>query len=293
LQQGERQGLPERAEVPAVPFFPQDEFYCGPAALAMTLAWSGLRVSQNDVAPMIYTPGREGTLQSDVITGARRYGRLAVPVNDLQSLLGEIAAGAPVLVLQNLALDWFPQWHYAVAVGYDLDAATLTLNSGTHEHLVVPLATFERTWARGDYWALVVTPPNRLPASAGEAAAITAAAGLERIGHAQDAVLAYEAIIRRWPDSHIGWMALGNARFAVRDYSRAEAAYRRASDLKPHEPQSLNNLAVAVAKQGRRAEAINLADRAIDANRRLGGTRAATYQRTRTEIQQMERVRNR
>ena len=163
LQRSERQGLPERAEVPAVPFFAQDDFYCGPAALAMTLAWSGLQVTDDQIAPLIYTPGREGTLQSDVITGARRYGRLAVPVRDLRSLLGEIAAGTPVLVLQNLALDWYPQWHYAVAIGYDLDASTLTLNSGTHEELVVPLATFERTWARGDYWALVITPPTACP----------------------------------------------------------------------------------------------------------------------------------
>jgi tetratricopeptide (TPR) repeat protein len=290
LQQSERQGLPERAEVPAVPFFAQDEFYCGPAALAMTLAWSGLQVSQTDVAPMIYTPGREGTLQSDVITGARRYGRLAVPVNDLQSLLSEVAAGTPVLVLQNLALEWMPQWHYAVAVGYDLDASTLTLNSGRHERLVVPLATFERTWARSDYWALVVTPPNRLPVSASEGAAIVAASGLERTGHAEDAVLAYEAIVQRWPNSHIGWMALGNARFAVREYGRAEAAYRRAGDLKPHEPESWNNLAVAVAKQGRQAEAISFANRAIEVNRQQGGPHAGLFRQTRAEILQMEQA---
>ena len=290
LQRSERQGLPERAEVPAVPFFAQDDLYCGPAAHAMTLAWSGLQVTDDQLAPLIYTPGREGTLQSDVITGARRYGRLAVPVRDLRSLLGEIAAGSPVLVLQNLALDWYPQWHYAVAIGYDLDASTLTLNSGTHEELVVPLATFERTWARGDYWALVITPPNRLPASASEASVIVAASGLERMGHFQDAVLAYEAIVRRWPDSHIGWMALGNARFAARDYGRAESAYRRASDLKPLAPESLNNLAVAVAKQGRRAEAIGLANRAIIANRQGGGPHAALLRQTLAEIEQMEQA---
>jgi hypothetical protein len=293
LQQGERQGLPERAEVPAVPFYAQDEFYCGPAALAMTLAWSGLRVTQNDVAPMIYTPGRDGTLQSDVISGARRYGRLAVPVQNLESLLSEIAAGAPVLVLQNLAFDWAPQWHYAVAVGYDLEDSTLTLHSGTNERLIVPLSTFERTWARGNYWALAVTAPNRLPKSASESAAISAASGVERIGHARDAVLAYEAIVRRWPDSHIGWMALGNARFAVRDYASAESAYRRATDLRPQEPETLNNLAVAVARQGRRSEAIGFANRAIELNRRQGGPHGALFHQTRAEIQQMEQARAR
>ena len=289
LQQGERQGLPERAEVPAVPFYPQDEFYCGPAALAMALAWSGLTVTQNDISPMIYTPGRAGTLQNDVITGARRYGRLAVTVNDLSDVLGEIAAGNPVLVLQNLGLDWMPQWHYAVAVGYDLAARTITLNSGTNEHLKTRLATFERTWARGDYWALVVTPPTRLAASAGESAAINAAAGLDRTGHAEDALLAYETIVTRWSESHLGWLTLGNARFALRDYANAEGAYRHAGDLKPHEPESWNNLAVALARQGRHDEALAYANRAVLA----GGPYSEQFRETRAEILQMERVRPR
>lgn len=85
-------------------------------------------------------------------------------------------------------------------------------------------------------------------------------------------------------------MALGNARFAVRDYGRAESAYRRASDLKPLDPESLNNLAVAVATQGRRAEAIGLANRAIAANRQRGGPHAALFRQTLAEIEQMQQA---
>ena len=57
-------GLPTRAEVAEVPFYPQEEYYCGPAALAMALSWSGVPVTQEDLAAQVYTPGREGTLQS-------------------------------------------------------------------------------------------------------------------------------------------------------------------------------------------------------------------------------------
>ena len=32
--------LPPRAEAAEVPFFAQERYYCGPAALAMVLAWS-------------------------------------------------------------------------------------------------------------------------------------------------------------------------------------------------------------------------------------------------------------
>ena len=88
-----------------------------------------------------------------------------MPVDNLADLLAELDAGHPVLVFQNLALDWSPQWHFAVAVGYDLDSGDLILRSGTERRRVTRLSTFEFTWRRGDYWALVVLPPDRLPAA--------------------------------------------------------------------------------------------------------------------------------
>ncbi|MGH6900262.1 MAG: PA2778 family cysteine peptidase, partial [Geminicoccaceae bacterium] len=172
-------GLPPRAEIAGVPFHPQREQYCGPAALATVLGWSGLPASQDAIAAAVYTPGREGTLGHDLVGAARRHGRLAVPVADLPALLREVAAGQPVLVLQNLGLGWYPQWHYAVVVGYDLAAGELALRSGEERRRVVSLDTFARTWARGDRWAIVVLPPDALPASAAQEAVTRAAAGLE------------------------------------------------------------------------------------------------------------------
>src|SRR5262245_45800179 len=100
----DRGALPAHAQVERVPFFPQEELHCGPAALAMALAWSGLVVTPPDVAPFVYTPGRSGSLPSDMISGARRYGRLAMPVGSLADLFAEIDAGHPVVVFQNLGL---------------------------------------------------------------------------------------------------------------------------------------------------------------------------------------------
>ena len=174
--------LPPRAEVSGVPFFPQEKYYCGPAALAMVLSWSGLPVTQEEIAAQVYTPGREGTLQSDMVAGARRHGRLAVPVTRLSDLTAELAAGHPVVVFQNLGFGWFPVWHYAVAIGYDLSSGDLVLHSGLDARRAMPLATFERTWARGDHWALVVLPPEELPAAADEAAVLRARAASSRPG---------------------------------------------------------------------------------------------------------------
>ena len=272
--------LPPRAEVEGVPFFPQEEYYCGPASLAMVLGWSGLPVTQDEVAAQVYTPGREGTLRSDVVAAARRKGRLAVPVDRLASLAAELAAGHPVVVFQNLGLGWFPVWHYAVAIGYDLDAGDLILRSGPDPRRVMPLGTFERTWARGDHWALVVLPPGDLPASADEVTVLRAATGLEQAGKPREAAAAYAAIAARWPDSLEAWIGLGNAAYGAGDLDAAEKAFRTAVGRHPDAAAAWNNLAHILGEQGRRAEAVAAARRAV----RLGGANAATYRATLREV---------
>ena len=271
---------PRRAELTEVPFFPQVEYYCGPAALATVLAWSGLPVDQYDLVPQVYTPGREGTLRTDVVAAARRNGRLAVPVDRLDDLLAEIDAGHPVLVFQNLALDFYPQWHYAVVVGYDLAAGDIVLRSGVDERRVTRLSTFEYTWERGDYWALVVVPPDDLPATGSELAVLRAAAGLEQAGRPTDAAAAYALIAERWPDSLGALMGLGNARYAMGDLTGAADAFRRATDRVPDAAAGWNNLAVVLAELARPGAALDAARRAV----RLGGPDAETYRATLTEI---------
>jgi tetratricopeptide (TPR) repeat protein len=272
--------LPARAEVAEVPFFPQEEYYCGPAALAMALNWSGLPVTQEEVAAEVYTPGREGTLQSDLLAAARRHGRLAVPVATLSDLTAELAAGHPVVVFQNLGLGWFPVWHYAVAVGYDLRSRDLVLRSGLEPRRVTPLRTFERTWARGDHWALLVLPPDELPAAADETTVLRAATGLEQAQRFREAALAYGAIIERWPDSLTAWIGLGNVAYAAGSLDAAEDAFRRATERHPEAAAAWNNLAHVLAARGRQAEAIAAAERAVG----LGGPDAPTYRATLREV---------
>lgn len=275
--------LPRRAMVEAVPFFPQQAYYCGPAALAMTLTWSGLAETPESLAPQVYTPGREGTLAPDIVAAARRKGRLAVEVRELDGLLAEIAAGNPVLVFQNLALDWWPQWHFAVAIGYDLDRRVLVLHSGTTEGLTTPLDAFERTWARSGHWALLTLPPDRLPASADAGAVLLAAAGLEQARQQEAAAIAYAAAVQRWPEEPAARIGQGNAWFALGRFAAAEDAFRAAIVLRPDAPAAWNNLAYALSRQGRREEAVAAARKAVE----LAGSEDAVYQDTLEEISEL------
>lgn len=274
------QGLPPRSDVAAVPFFPQTDYYCGPASLAMTLAWSGLEETPDSIAPQVYTPGREGTLAPDIVAAARRKGRLAVEIHGLDNLLAEVAAGNPVLVFQNLALTWWPQWHFAVLVGYDLEERVVILHSGTTERLVTPLDAFERTWARSDHWALVTLPPDRLPAQADRRAVLLAAAGLEQAERSDAAATAYQAIARRWPEETVAWIGAGNAWFTLERYGAAEKAFRKATELAPASAPAWNNLAYALSRQGRRDEAVAAARKALD----LSGGDNENYRATLEEV---------
>jgi hypothetical protein len=105
----------------------------------------------------------------------------------LDALLAEVAAGHPVLVLQNLGLDWLPRWHYAVVIGYDLERQELVLRSGTERRRITPFGVFLNTWDRAERWGIVVLPPQTLPARARPGPWLEAASGLEALGKWQEA----------------------------------------------------------------------------------------------------------
>jgi tetratricopeptide (TPR) repeat protein len=273
--------LPVRAELTNVPFYAQEDLYCGPAALAMALSWSGEPVTQDVIAPQVYTPGREGTLRSDMVGAARRNGRLAVPVNNLADLLGEIAAGHPVIVFQNLGLSSFTQWHYAVAIGYDLDTQRIVLHSGTQERRSTRLSTFERTWQRGDFWALVVLPPDRLPATARLEPVLGAAAGLERAGRNEAAETAYRTIAEHWTSDDAALIGLANVLYGRKKSAAAEQALRAAVRRNPRSAPAWNNLAVVLGESGQTVAALAAVRRAIE----IDGGATPAYRETLAELQ--------
>lgn len=269
-------GLPDTAEIAVVPFFPQEDYQCGPASLAMVLVHVGREATPESLLSQVYLPGRRGSLQAEMLAAARRHGLVAYPLApSLEDLLRGIAAGTPAIVLQNLALDWWPQWHYAVAIGYDLGRRELVLRSGVTRRLTMPLDTFEHTWARSGHWAMAALPPDRLPATAVEGTYLAAVAALERVAPAA-ARRGYETALARWPGSVAAQIGLGNASYAMRDLPGAAAAYLRATMDHPAAADAWNNLAQALHELGSRAEALAAARRAVS----LGGPRLPAYRET-------------
>ena len=277
---------PHAVELTRVPFFPQDSYQCGPAALAEVLSFTGAPVHPETLEPYLYLPARKGTLQAEMIAQARRHGRLVYPVEgSIGAVTAEVAAGHPVLVLQNLAFSWWPIWHYAVVVGFDPDARTVTLRSGEQARHQEPYELFRRTWTRAKRWGIVILPPGQLPATATARAYLRAAAALEQVAGPRTALPAYRAGVAHWPGSAPLWIALANGLQAEGKLDGAEHALRSALAHDSSSAIAYNNLAMVLADRGRWSEALGAVRHAIA----LGGPFLDQFRATLATIQCRQR----
>ena len=273
--------IPSRYEIEAVPFFPQKVHKCGPAALAMALNWSGLTISPENLTAEVFTPARKGSLQAAMISAARRHGRVAYVFTGLGGLFPEVASGHPVIILQNLGLSWYPVWHYAVVIGYDVSKKVIILRSGSIARKAMPFQVFEKTWARSNYWGLLILKPDQLPALAKKDLFIAAVLGLEKARQFRAAIDGYNTALTRWPGNLLALMGRGNCYYALGELKYAESAFREATRLHPNAGSAFNNLAQILFEQGRKQEALEAVKMAVS----LGGPLSLEYQKTFEEIQ--------
>jgi hypothetical protein len=235
-------GMP--VELDQVPFFPQDQYQCGPAALATVLVHSGVEVTPQQLVSRVYLPDRQGSLQTEMLAATRSQGRVPyVLPESLAPMLAELRAGQPVLLLQNLGLDRWPVWHYAVVVGFDPAADKVLLRSGVTRRLEHAAVPFLASWDRGGRWSMIAAKPGEPPASADVLGWLRAVGPFESTGKLDLAAEGYMAAVTRWPEEAMAWTALGNVRYLQRDLAAAEASYLRALELSPGFWTACNNLA--------------------------------------------------
>jgi tetratricopeptide (TPR) repeat protein len=265
--------LPLKIELTQVPFFAQEDFECGPAALAMVAQAAGVKVTPEALVSQVYLLGRKGSLQPEMLAATRRQGLMAYPLKPaIEDVLREVAAGHPVLVFQNLAFPVYPVWHYAVVVGFDREQQVFRMHSGRTERMDISWSAFERTWARGQYWAMLALKATELPATADVATYTSAASALERV-NAASAQQAYSTALQRWPDDRAAVLGAGNTAYALGQREVAVKAYRQAVTKHPDFADGWNNLAQVLLELGRRGEAGKAISHAVA----LAGPRLSEY----------------
>ena len=272
-------GTGGRVELESTPFFPQERYQCGPAALATVLSAAGAAVTADSLVPEVYIPGREGSLQAELVAATRRHDRVPyILPPTLDALLATLDGGLPVLVLQKLGAGPLPGWHYAVVVGYDAWHDHFVLRSGTEQRKEMSARHFLATWDRAERWALVAVQPGELPPAPDFARYMEASAGLEAVGRLDAAALAYEAAAQAWPAESLPQFALANLSYARGDLAAAEQGFHAAVRLNPKDAAARNNRAEVLRALG----CPTVARREIEVARALaaGGPLSATVEAT-------------
>ena len=244
---------PERDSVRLdVPFVEQEVAHCGPAALTSALQFRGQDVAIDELVRQVYLPGREGSLTLEMTAAVRRQGLLPYPaLPTLDAVVAELDAGNPVLVLQNLSFNWWPQWHYALVVGYENAGATLLLHSGKRAYYAIPARTFMKTWHRSDYWGLVPVPLGEFPAAA---TALTYLSELEKMR--ETATVSDRQYENALSEATEHWTRSATAQFMMANYLQdkkrdgALAYFQRSLQLQPGNALAWNNFAFALAEAG-------------------------------------------
>ena len=272
-----------------VPFYPQKKYQCGPAALAAVLnaapqsieIRSKKQITPDELVSQVYVPERKGSFQLEMIAATRRYNLVPYVLKpDMSVLFREVQAGNPVLVLVNQSFDWAPVWHYAVVVGFDITKRIVLLHSGVDKYLSTDMSTFERTWKRANYWAMVALPSNEVPHTANVLEYIKAVSKFDVMKKYDISIASYKAALERWPGNLTLHLAIGNSYFKLGQLDNASEVLREAVKLYPKSAVAHNNLAYVLYKQGKIKAAQKFALEAV----RLDGNNSSDSQKTLDEI---------
>ena len=239
------------AELSDVPFFPQSDYDCGPAALATILNDAGVAVSPAELIDAVYIDGLQGSLQVELLAASRREGLIPMPVGEsAEHLLAEVGSGRPVLVMQNLGFARAPVWHYAVVVGYSAERSRFVLRSGAEPRRLQRDSRFLRSWRLAENWGFVVVEPGDIPASATPDSYMRALLGASGQLELASADRAYDAALDRWPDDLLVLFLAATREQTRENLAPAARLYRRLLALDPAHAAGRNNLANVLLAQG-------------------------------------------
>jgi ABC-type bacteriocin/lantibiotic exporter with double-glycine peptidase domain len=139
-----------------VPFFPQPDYQCGPAALASVLNFYGDPATVEEIADAVYRDGSvRGTLSLDLVLYARSRG-LDAAWNSatLQELLHWLDHGMPLIVMLDQGFSVVSKHHFLVVVGFG--PAGLLIHDGKKAYATLPWSKFIGPWERTGNWTLKV-----------------------------------------------------------------------------------------------------------------------------------------
>ncbi len=146
---------PRSIVIDSVPFYPQEDYQCGPASLAGVLNYLGKPVTPEKIAKDIYSGSAKGTLNLDMLLYAQRTGLDVLQYsgnwNDLKT---RIDGGYPLIVLVDYGFLLYQVNHFMVVIGYNEKG--IIANSGKEERTFIDKDSFLKSWKRTNFWTLLI-----------------------------------------------------------------------------------------------------------------------------------------
>ncbi|HUP52839.1 MAG TPA: papain-like cysteine protease family protein [Longimicrobiales bacterium] len=225
----------------AVPYLPQSVLLCGGAALAMVERWWGRRgVQAVDFASLV-RPEQGGIRTDDLDSAARDRGWDTRAIRGAPALIQQLLReGVPVIALIEVGRD---RYHYVVVLGWG-DGRVVFHDPAGAPSTSLAEARFLSRWAGADHWALIVQPTTTAPSARG-GVPVTATATVPEA--ATDPMPCAP-----WLDQALDAVAANQLDAAARLLDEAGRAC-------PDEPLVQRELAAVRYRQGRQAEASQLA----------------------------------
>lgn len=262
LKQEGMASLPPSYVIDDVPFYPQEQFYCGPTTLSEVFGFYGVDIPPKDIAPKIFIPDKNGSLQLEMVSAARSYGFLPYSSRGtLTSIIELINDDIPVIVFQNLSIQLLPQWHYAVVFGHNNEKGTVTLHTGVTMQHEMSLALFEKTWARGNYWFLAPVPPDVASSAMEPFTYISAAYDMLKIGKDDVALPLLKTATKQWPSEWLSFFLIAN-HYAQQDSLTALNWFSDGYPIAKTQQPFVHNYIIELLKHGKRDKAKEIADSA-------------------------------
>lgn len=249
--------------IEGVPFYPQQEFYCGPTTLSEVFNYHGKMTEANEIAPKLFIPGKEGSLQLEMISATRQYGFLPYSQRGtIEQIIRLVEEDIPVIVFQNLSIQLIPQWHYAVVIGYDLSQRQLTLHTGLTPNHTMSFELFEKTWARANYWLLAPLPESKTSDQLIPFTYISAAYNMLEVGDKSIALNNLVAATNQWPQQWLPYLLVANY-YLEHDINSAIEWYAKGWHVGQYQKEYANNYAYALTELHCKAKALEVLDNAL------------------------------
>lgn len=146
-----------------VPFYQQEAYECGPAALATVINYwhaktgAASAVTPDEIVTEIFSPSARGVLGIDLALYAKKRGFQTHTLTGSPSeIKKQIDEGIPPIILVDYGFSFYQRNHFMVVTGYAANG--VLVNSGRAENEFIEQEDFLKIWKKTGYWMLVVRP---------------------------------------------------------------------------------------------------------------------------------------